>query len=114
MENKEFSTWKIGTEDNHGNIVEIVYFSEDDFIIYANKSEQLFYEENNEKINYANKLSSINDEMSQLTLLLDEHNKQNNSQIALAWRECFNDNIDLSKAILNRYINKLLSEATCC
>jgi len=110
MRNTDFGSWQIGQKDNHGYTITHIHTAIDDYIIYEVQGNALNYDEKNVP-ECTKKLSAISNEMSIISMLTPPQKKRSmNVHIAMAWRECFNDNIDFSKQILHTLINKMLSK----
>lgn len=111
MSNYDYLTWKVGEFDNHGNKITLIHSAVKDYIIYESEAGVHYDDDHNKGVNYTKKLSNISNEISIIrSLVTVETISYVNSQIALAWRECFNDNPELAKSIINTCIKELISK----
>ena len=110
MSKTDFLNWKIGDIDNHGNTITYIHTAVNDYIIYNSGNDTLHYDENSTKVDYTKKLGALSKEMSLIEILSKAKEKKCiSNQVALAWRECFNDNPEIAKGILENLIKKLIS-----
>jgi hypothetical protein len=109
IQEKNYSKWAIGDIDNHGNKINHIYTAVDEFIIYSSDSGTLHYDDNGTQ-DFTKKLSSLSKESSIISTLKNEKDLTLiNNIVATAWRDCFNNDTEMAKAILNNLINQLIS-----
>lgn len=103
-----FKDYKIGSKDRFEHTITYIHSCTENYIIYESDNNVLHYDEGEGDL-ITKKISPISFEMAVIKILIGNNISRNeNTLIALAWKESFEDNIENSKKILQTLTKQLL------
>lgn len=106
--NVSFEDYKIGGKDRFGHDIKYIHSFEENYVIYESDDFVLHYDEKGGGQATKN-MASLGFKMAIINILRGEGaSRKGNTQIALAWNQCFEGDLENSKKILDTIISNLL------